>query len=590
MRPQRYCLEQHTVWGAVFATAPVYNAGANCVWGPAWAPSEGDVVMPLRAAKGSHVALRVLDYDFGMRDDVLGECLVDVDAVLAAGGAPVTLPLMRKQGLLRTYGPQLVAGAASVVTLSAVAEPDAGPDVAPEWHQGARRVRLRLHAALNLRSADLVGSNDVYVKLWELDPADLQPGAPLPEPPAKATMPQARATTFPFEFTLPVNLPSTLEGVPGVDYGFVRCSVYAHIDIAWRLNPSARAFISICQPVPASLPRLLAPVGAAGSHTVYGLRCCAACCCDCCLRCCGAGCCENRSNPLGDVSLEASLSRAAFAPGEDLPLAALRAFNGTATPVVLRIELVRDFSLTTYALPSWRTTRTAVTIFEAAVPPGAAVELAPRVTVPLLAPDYHGAPPGSQDYPPHYRSLGARWSSGRAEPLRWRTALRVTMDVPGTPFDLAHELPVFIAALPPSSAVAAPGDAQRAYFAQAPAPVAPMSAAAGGAACERDQASFFAVVGEEELRAAGVSLAAVAAAPPPVARGQDVFAKQPEEDMHCDEATLTYAPSYFVVVSPAPRFVVSPFMPGALVDVSACPPGSVALCPHTQQPFIVPYV
>jgi hypothetical protein len=262
--------------------------------------------MPLSAAKGS---------------------LVDVDALLAAPGQLASLPLFRRQGLTRSYGPQLVNGQPSMVTLCALPEPADAATLKGEWAQGARRVRFCLVSASNLRSADVFGSNDVYCKLWEVDAGDAQQSSPLPEPPARVTMPQARQLSFPFTFQLPANMPSTLEGAPGVDYGFVRCSVYAHIDIAWRLNPSVRAFVSIVQPVIASLPRLLMPVGAAGSKPMYGVHC--GCCCECCLRCFGAGCCENKRDRLGDVVLEVALARSGMAPGELVPFTQLRAVNGT---------------------------------------------------------------------------------------------------------------------------------------------------------------------------------------------------------------------------------------------------------------------
>jgi hypothetical protein len=186
---QRYGLEQRTVWGTVFKTVPVLNAGANCVWGSIWAPTEGHIVMPLRGDKGSLVALRVLDFDFGQRDDVLGECLVDVDALLAAPGQLATLPLFRK-GLVHAYGPQMVSGQPSVVTLCAFPEPPQEGVPGDFACQGMRRVRICLVSASNLRSADVFGSNDVYCQLWEVAGTTEQ-GRPLPEPPARVKMPQA---------------------------------------------------------------------------------------------------------------------------------------------------------------------------------------------------------------------------------------------------------------------------------------------------------------------------------------------------------------------------------------------------------------
>lgn len=576
------------MWGAVFSTAPVMNAGSNCVWGSSWAPSEGHVVVPLRATRGSLVALRVLDYDFGQKDDVLGECLLDVDALLAAPGQLVSVPLWRRQGLTRSYAPQLVHGQPSMLQLCALPEPADAAALRGEWAQGARRVRFCLVSASNLRSGDVLSSNDVYCKLWEPF-GEAHQGSPLPEPPAKVVMPQANQLSFPFTFQLPANMPSTLEGVPDLDYGFMRCSVYAHIDIAWRRNPSVRAFVNIVQPVTASLPRLLMPVCAADTKPMFGVHC--GCCCECCLECFGAGCCENKSDPLGDVVLEVALARAGMAPGELVPFTQLRAVNCTERPSaffgtasacaslrersmpagVLRVEFVRSFVATAYMLPGSLESQTALTVFEAPVPAGATVQLTPEVLVPLLSPDYHGWGDAMTPYPKQFSSWGARWGR-RDEPLRWATCLRVTLDTPGTPFDLQHDLPIFIAALPPTQPQMQP---QRA-----------LSAAPHGQRMESSSSEdlFFARVSANEL----VGAAAMTATPPRMAAQEGVFAKNPEEDCKCDNETLTLAPTYFVVVSPTPRYVASPYT-GVVVDVSSYPPGAVVTCPQTGQPFVVPY-
>ena len=552
------------MWGTVFKTAPVMNAGANCVWGSTWAPTEGHIVMPLRGDRGSLVALRVLDFDFGQRDDVLGECLVDVDALLAAPGQVATLPLCRVQGLMRKYGPQVVSGQPSVVTLCAFPEPPEQGVPADFACQGMRRVRICLISAINLRSADILGGNDVYCQLWEVA-GTAEQGKPLPEPPARVTMPQALDLSFPFSFQLPANLPSTLEDVPDLDWGFVRCSVYAHIDIAWSLNPSVRAFISVVQPVPASLPRLLMPVGASGTKPVYGVHC--DCCCDCCLLCFGPACCENKSDRKGDAALEVQLLRSGMAPGELVPFARLRAVNGTMQPAVLRINFVRFFAITAYASPASFQSDEEMTVFEAPLAPGADVVLTPEVLVPLLSPDYHGSGSDEPPYPPQFRSWGSRWAS-REEPLRWRTELHVILDTPDTPFDLAHKLPVFIAALPP---IMVPQKM-----------LAPAAAQYMNTAAPTHEDGYCVRVSAEELRGADLAVAATASQ-------EGVTARDPEEDRHCDASTLNVAPTYFVVVSPTPRCTPSPYHPDVSVDVSACPPGGVAKCPKSGKTFVVPY-
>ncbi len=325
-----------------------------------------------------------------------------------------------------------------------------------------------------------------------------------------------------------------------------------------------RAFLSIVQPVPASLPRLLMPVGASGTKPVYGVHC--DCCCDCCLLCFGPACCENKSDRKGDVALEVQLLRSGMAPGELVPFARLRAVNGTMQPAVLRINFVRYFAITAYAIPASFQSDEEMTVFEAPLAPGADVTLTPEVLVPLLSPDYHGSGDNKPPYPPTFSSWGSRWTA-REEPLRWRTELHVILDTPDTPFDLAHKLPIFITALPPM--------------------MSPMMAMAPAAAQYMDTApthvdGYCVRVSAEELRGADLAVAATASQ-------QGVSAQDPEEDRHCDNSTLTVAPTYFVVVSPVPRYVQSPYRKGVMVDVSACPPGGVAKCPTTKKTFFVPY-
>ena len=236
------------------------------------------------------------------------------------------------------------------------------------------------------------------------------------------------------------------------------------------------------------------------------------------------------------------------------------------------MEFVRTFVATAHMLSGSCTSQTAVTVFEAPVAAGATVQVTPEVLVPLLSPDYHGWGDAVAPYPKQFRSWGSRWGR-RDEPLRWATALRVTLDTPGTPFDLQHDLPIFIAALPPTQTHAQPPRA--------------LSAAPHGQRMKSSDENhlFFACVSSNEL----VGAAAMAAAPPRMAAQEGVFAKNPEEDCKCDDETLTFAPTYFVVASPTPRYVASPYT-GVVVDVSSSPPGAVVTCPQTGQPFIVPYL
>lgn len=219
----------------------------------------------------------------------------------------------------------------------------------------------------------------------------------------KAVMPAAYHVV-PFSFTLPLLMPSTLEAsVPWTDYAFSRCSIYANIDVAWRMDPSARALITIVQPLPASLPRLLAPAafergpvrpvfGLAGfAKACPGLCACLCCCCEMCSsdgilantndKC--ALVCPRRcplihplpsssddvgrcpallkppkysENPppriprrLGDVHLMCRLERTGLVPGEPVGLS-LRVSNSSPAALNLRVEFVRHFRCTSHVL------------------------------------------------------------------------------------------------------------------------------------------------------------------------------------------------------------------------------------------------
>ena len=89
---------QKTAWGSTYNTGRIDNAGDDAVWGHPTTPDEGHVDMPLQTARGSKVVLRVMDYDWGTKDDELGECLLDVDELLSMNGADVTVPLWRHAG------------------------------------------------------------------------------------------------------------------------------------------------------------------------------------------------------------------------------------------------------------------------------------------------------------------------------------------------------------------------------------------------------------------------------------------------------------------------------------------------------------
>jgi hypothetical protein len=595
-----YASETRSVWGNTWVTAVVPDAGANCVFGSPSAPRAGHVDVPLPRLEGSFLALRVCDRDRGRpRDDVLGECVIDVDALLASGGETVTLPLFRRQGLLGrgAYGPQLGAdGAPSIVVVSAApsaVRDDEAPDAA--WRQGVRRVCVRVHAALNLRAADLVGENDVYCALYDL-PTPPQPGAELPEPPTAAKLPLTNRIEIPFSFTLPPNCPSTLEHIlpakremGGMDYAYVRCSVYAFVDIPGITSdsPSARALITVVQPVSASLPRLLAPAHVRAELPLYGASCmgsfCDACCCECCTCFCAPESCQNRTVLLGMCTIAVDVPRTGYAPGEEVA-ATLRVKNGGEAACRLRVELVRFFDFTSTRFPRTHATQQIVaSMLERPLNPGVDAELEWNFVMPLAAPDYHGgALEGAAAALARFAPPDAPPPEPPVEPVLWRTALRVTLDFQGAlPVNPAAEAPLYIAALPATAAALA----QRPPAAQAMTPqpaavAAPQraeGAAAGGGMC------FMAA----EM-GAHVDMLLLFSEPPPTAALPLVDVSRAQVDPSGAKTALTYAPAYFVAVPAKTRYSLSPYATTrAPIDVSRLPPGAEAFCPWKSKPFTV---
>ncbi len=361
---------------------------------------------------------------------------------------------------------------------------------------------------------------------------------------------------------------------------YVRCSVYAHIDIALKTDPSCRAIITIVQPVAACIPRLLAPVAACIERPVFGTTClgkCCNCCPCCCTCCCAPEFFEDRSSPLGTVSLSAALARAGYAPGEELTTV-LRGVNALESSGRVKVVVRRSFTLTS-SVGSVRTPwEDVVELLDAPISRGQAIECPLSLLVPLLSPDYHGGalaglaaykqqflPPGEEAYMP-------------AEPVLWRTALHVELLVPDTPVNPAMELPLFICALPLLPAQ------ERRPGTQAMSAAPPQDGRAAAPAA----VSISAVSISAEELAANVDLLLLMREPPRTARMEAVDARHAQEDMNCDAASLQYEPAYFVATPLQKRFTLSPYKPTYdPLDASDCPPGATMLCPYTEKPFVV---
>ena len=89
-----YARQIQTVFGKVFNTPVIDGAGSFAVFGPPWAPDEGVLNVPVQASVPV-IAVRVMDYDLGRKDDLLGEVSIEINRD-ALGREMETFDLYRK--------------------------------------------------------------------------------------------------------------------------------------------------------------------------------------------------------------------------------------------------------------------------------------------------------------------------------------------------------------------------------------------------------------------------------------------------------------------------------------------------------------
>ncbi|KAH8062159.1 hypothetical protein JL720_13267 [Aureococcus anophagefferens] len=201
---KKYVSKTTTVFGNFYRTQLLDECGENAVYDPA--TGGGD--MPTACDGTETLAVRVMDYDWGKRDDMLGECVVRLGELMSqtilAGGQPVSMPLYRKGK----------SGDLGEVTLSAARD-------------ATGLVVVRCWQATGLRKGDWVGKNDVYVQAYVVD-ASADPAArALPEPDKNVELPAGRVDKV-FAFTIPAidDLPPSFEGpVERADKAYVRYSI-----------------------------------------------------------------------------------------------------------------------------------------------------------------------------------------------------------------------------------------------------------------------------------------------------------------------------------------------------------------------------
>jgi len=157
---------------------------------------------------------------------------------------------------------------------------------------------LRLHVlrANNLRKANWIRDNDVYVQAYRA-PEDAETGGPLPQP-IENTLLSAGRHVYPFAFPLRLDAPGSAEGI-GNERSYIRYSVSANVDESSYGFPMATRPISVVANRPLAQLPLLGPAYRTTTKEMTS--------------CCGPiGVCGY----TGDVTVKLTLDRRAYAAGE----------------------------------------------------------------------------------------------------------------------------------------------------------------------------------------------------------------------------------------------------------------------------------
>lgn len=308
--------QRHTLCGNYFKTGMIDEAGSDAIFGRT--NGDGTVIIPCSDAEAEKMLLccRVMDYDFGRKDDLLGELLIDA-ADLARSKQMLAFPLTSKG---RPEKGKVVMSAKITPYSSYFPTP-------PNTNVGAGALPqqvlvVTVHSATGLKSADWVGRNDVYVQMYRPPPGmELLPGRKLPEPNKSTKLPPGR-TTYPFAFQLRADAPGSAEIGVG-DYSYVRYDLYAHAVFATWKDPKKRITIAVIPNRPVPTLALLGPVSKeVPPSPVYKCS------------CLGCKCCKE----IGLVSTSLKLSRMAYAPGETLDISG-KVVNDTGKQVLVKLVL-----------------------------------------------------------------------------------------------------------------------------------------------------------------------------------------------------------------------------------------------------------
>lgn len=231
-----YQSQRQTLVGNFYRTALLDNAGSDAVFGK----THGDGVMYIPCASSEErnlsLIVRVMDYDWGKRDDLLGEILLDVPDLARARD-------IRSYPLTRFGKPE--KGEVSLSARFIPAEtlfPSSSSNFGVTSNNGnilsfatmPLCLVLTVHQATGLRKADWVGKNDVYVQAYKCSENAINSTKKLPQPELKTVLPKGR-TIFPFAFALQTNAPGSAE-LRVSDHAYIRKSLCIYVCFAFGVR------------------------------------------------------------------------------------------------------------------------------------------------------------------------------------------------------------------------------------------------------------------------------------------------------------------------------------------------------------------
>jgi len=376
--------QRATLIGNFFKTGLMDEAGEDAFFDQIH--HNGVIYIPCDAHEENNLELivRAMDYDFGRRDDLLGEIVLNVRELVQSRDKK-SYPLTRNGKAEK-----------GEVTLSAKFVPYGS--MFPDKSASGERVSavamkplclvLTVHQATGLRKADWVGRNDVYVQAYRLPEGGVVPGKKLPGPDKKTQLPTGE-TIFPFAFALRTDAPGSAEVRAG-DYAFIRYDVYANVDIARWKDPSRRVTISVIPNRPVPTLKLLVPaVNEVCDQLIYKCSC-------CCFRCCQLS---------GLVSTKLAIDRRSYAPGEAIDFRGSSVVNDSTEALEVKIVL-HQFARLRTATGSHSQPRVSFDLCLGACPPNTILDVTTMATqpirMPLVFPSFYGGVdtvPTRQRYP-----------------------------------------------------------------------------------------------------------------------------------------------------------------------------------------------